>query len=128
MEPNSGNSIGEQTAHAIGEIKGLLNGLSQMISANAESLNRRIDDMHQSNTRRLDDISANVTRRMDEQSGRLDTVAETARSALAKANAATDRIDANHRTAAKTSGGVGAIGGGVAVAAIELIKAALQRF
>ena len=116
----------DQTAKDIGEIKGLLEGVTRMIDAHQQSMNRRIDDMHASNTRRLDDIASAVHSRLDGQQARLDEVKAVADKAHAMALQHEEALDGLRKQAVK-SGSLSGIGAGTLVSVgIELIKQALK--
>lgn len=115
-------AMSEETARDIGEIKGLLQGVTKMMSAQNESMNKRIDDMHSSNTRRLDDLHRSVTQRLDSQDGRLTRIEETANTALSEVRAVKEAHEAIRKQVAKTGGGAGAGAGGLIAVGFEVIK------
>jgi hypothetical protein len=107
-----------QLARDIGEIKGLLKGVHDLVAAHNNAMNRRIDDLHQA-----------VTQRLNQQSGEIAEVRGIANTALTeaeKALAAVETLKTDARKAGGKSGGaIGAAAGGVIGLGVELIKYAL---
>lgn len=92
----------------LGEVKGLLRGVTDMIRASQESTNRRIDD-----------LGAAIDKRLDNVDSRLREVAEKADSAM---TLSTDTAARQSRHSAFFGGGTGAL----VAAGIELVKALLH--
>lgn len=107
--------MSDQTAKDIGEIKGLLQGVTQMIIANNDALNRRIDDMTRA-----------VTQRLDATDSRLSRVELTAAGAFSLGETNKTALEGMQRQAAKTATGVGAGAGALVAAGAEIIKAVLN--
>lgn len=89
----------------LGEVKGLLHGVTEMIRNSQESTNRRIDD-----------LGASINKRMDNVDERLRAVADKADGAMTLSTDTAARIS---RHSAFFGGGSGAL----VAAAIEIIKA-----
>lgn len=123
---NAPSNVTDQTAKDIGEIKGLLQGVTQMIAANNDALNRRIDDMNAGTLRRFDDLTRAVTQRLDTQESRLGRVEMTANEAQAAAKSNRTAIDGMQRHTTKTATGVGAVSATLVTGAFEIIKAVLR--
>lgn len=92
----------------LGEVKGLLRGVSDMIRASQESTNRRIDD-----------LGAAINKRMDNVDDRLRDVGEKADQAMNLSTATAARLS---RHSAFFGGGSGAL----VAAGVEVIKALLH--
>jgi len=119
-------AMSEETARDIGEIKGLLHGVTQMIQTNNEAMNRRIDDMHNSNSRRLDDLNRTLSGRLESQETRITSIERKANDAHTLATTTKDAVDAM-RGEAKRTGIVSGTSAGVLVTAmIEFIKVAFK--
>ncbi|MGB0218316.1 MAG: hypothetical protein ACPGJF_03195 [Sinimarinibacterium flocculans] len=101
--------------HDIGEIKGMLNGVRQMISQQHEAVQRRIDDLQRA-----------VERSLDEHRIEIQAATDKADQALRESAATREAVDHLKkqvgRRSALTGGGTGAI----VAAGIELAKAALK--
>lgn len=89
----------------LGEVKGLLRGVTEMIRHSEQSTHRRIDD-----------LSHNIQKNMDNLDARLRDVGEKADAAM---NLSTDTAARISRHSAFFGGGSGAL----VAAAIEIIKA-----
>ena len=123
---NSSDKTGpmdQQTAKDIGEIKGLLQGISDRLVAQDVALNRRMDDQHQANTRRLDDLTRTVSQRIDGQELRLTRVEDVASRADAAAKTANDAIAELKAQSRKSSMLAGGGASAMVAAAWELVKA-----
>ena len=118
-------NVNEQFARDMGEIKGLLKGISDLQASQYAALNRRMEDQHAANTRRLDDLTHAVGQRLDEQVHRLKIVEDKADKALARANEAHEKIEGQRGESRKSSAMVGGGAAGVVAVAVELIKRAL---
>lgn len=92
----------------LGEVKGLLHGVTELIRHSQESTNKRIDD-----------LAVSINRRMDNVDSRLQEVGEKADQAITLSTDTAARIS---RHSAFFGGG----GGAVVAAGIELIKALLH--
>jgi hypothetical protein len=92
----------------LGEVKGLLHGVTEMIRHSQESTNRRIDD-----------LSLSIHKRMDSVDNRLREVGEKADTAM---NLSTDTAARISKHSAFFGGGSGAL----VAAAIEIIKAVIH--
>lgn len=110
----------------IGELKGLLIGIQHMMSAQNDSLNRRIDDMHHSNTRRLDDLTTSINHRIEKQQADLAAVKERADGAMHLATELKGTVDTLRGTSAKAGGASGAGAAALVAAGVEMIRAFLS--
>lgn len=103
-----------QLAQDIGEIKGLLRGVHDLVSANNAAVNRRMDDLHLAVTRNLD-------RHFDEI-GNVRSIATAAQTRAETAVVATENLKSEARRESRKMGGAA---GGVIGLGIELLKYAL---
>jgi hypothetical protein len=124
-QENVGN-VNEQFARDMGEIKGLLRGISDLQATQYEALNRRMNDQHAANTQRLDDINRNVGQRLDDQNNRLQQAKETADEALKRANSAHEKIEGLRGESRKSSVVVGGGAAGLVTITVEFIKRMLS--
>lgn len=112
-----------ELAGALGEIKGLMQGLRDLLNDQNANMNRRFDDLATNTNRRLDDLHSSVSRRLDDHGREIDAVVETANTAMSLAKSAKQSVD-DIKLAAGKSGAIGGGAGGAIVAGgIELIKA-----
>lgn len=122
MPPNEAD-----LAAAVGEIKGLMQGLRDLVTDHNQSMNRRLDDMTTSTNRRLDDLHTSVTQRLDRQQDEIANASDTANKALTMAKAVKAKVEALEGTASKSGAKSGVAGGSAAGAAVagllELVKA-----
>lgn len=95
----------------VGEIKGLLTGIQQMMVTQNENVNRRIDDLHRV-----------VTNRLDEHREEIQSVAEVAHSAMRKADATAAEVEALKGQIGKRGAAAGGGAGAIIAAGIELAK------
>lgn len=100
--------LNEKVIADLGEVKGLLRGVTDMIRHSEQSTHRRIDD-----------LALSINRRMDNVDERLRDVAEKADTAMTLSTDTAARIS---RHSAFFGGGSGAL----VAAAIEIIKAAIH--
>lgn len=100
--------INERVLADLGEVKGMLRGVTDMIRASEQSTNRRIDD-----------LKVSIDKRMDSLDAQLHAVGRKADEAM---NLSTDTAARISRHSALFGGGSGALIAG----AIELIRAILQ--
>lgn len=107
--------IDRRTAEAIGEIKGLLSGIKDMIGTNHAAVNSRIDDLR-----------AAVHQRMDSADERIAKVEATAAAALDAANQANGAMDVLKRSALKSGGASGAGAGTLMAVGFEFIKSLIS--
>jgi len=117
----------------IGEIKGLLTGVSEMMRHQHENVNRRIDDMQRANTTmhastnsRLDDLTTGIGKRLDAQESDLRDIARKADEAVNQATDTAARLDSAGERIARRAGISGGASGGVIAAGIEVVKYLLQ--
>lgn len=95
-----------QTARELGELKGQLTQIAQLIQATHESTNQRIDAAHAATNQRIDDYQKSNEARMDSHEKRIGTLEQNERATAIKAAA----IGA---TAGALSGFLGQIAGAV---------------
>lgn len=100
--------LNEKVIADLGEVKGLLRGVTDMIRHSEQSTHRRIDD-----------LALSINRRMDNVDERLRDVAEKADTAMTLSTDTAARIS---RHSAFFGGGSGAL----VAAAIEIIKAVIH--
>ncbi|MDM4768632.1 hypothetical protein [Solimonas sp. SE-A11] len=112
----------EQFAKDVGEIKGTLQGIRELLAAQNESINRRMDDQHAANTRRLDDLNLAVGQRLDEQGNHIKSVKNTADLALERANQAHEKIEGLKGQSHKSSAVVGGSASAVVAVGWEFLK------
>lgn len=117
--------MSDEVARDVGEIKGLLQGIRDLVAAGQEATNNRIGDMqasaqqmHAANSRRLDDLADTMRVRLDEHSGALREVRDKANAAHTLASSNVEAIESMRRSA--TIHGAGA--GSIIAAGIELAK------
>ena len=110
----------------IGEVKGLLQGVAEMMRSQSESLNRRIDDMHAANSRRLDELNATVSQRFDGHQSELRRIGDRADAAHSIASETKTLLDASARKAKVAGGATGGGVGAIVAIGIEAAKALLH--
>ena len=116
----------QQFAVALGEIKGLMSGLRDMIAEQNSATNRRMDDFHTANSRRIDDLHTAVVQRINSQDERITRVETTAADALTLAKTATKSIEGLHASSRKTSIVSGTGAGVIVSGVVELVRAILK--
>lgn len=113
----------------IGEIKGLLSGVSNMMRQQHENTNRRIDDMQSANismhagtSKRLDEMTASIGRRMDSHESDIRDVGTKADEAMKLSTDTAARVHGSESRMERRAGISGGASGGVIAAGIELAK------
>ena len=107
-EPIVDHPMNDKIIADLGEVKGLLRGVTEMIQHSEQSTHRRIDD-----------LASSINRRMDSVDERLRDVSEKADGAMTLATDSAARLS---RHSAFFGGGSGAL----VAAGVELIKAILH--
>jgi hypothetical protein len=120
---NAATKKSEDLAQAVGELKGLLQGIQTMMANQDANMNRRMDDMHHSNTRRLDDLNQAINQRLTEQQSDLLSVKRTADTANDGVIALRVEVDQLKGKATRSGAASGAGSAAIVSGTIALVKA-----